>query len=99
MTTMFAVTAIDKKDHLETRLQTRPAHLQFWDDNKASMVLAGPFLDADGKATGSLMIVKADDQSAAEALVANDPYAEAGLFESVVVRPWNWVINRPDHLE
>ncbi|WP_417579220.1 YciI family protein [Pelagibacterium sp.] len=96
MTTMFAVTAIDKENHLETRLRTRPAHLQFWDDNAAAMVLAGPFLDADGKATGSLMIVKAQDQAAAEALVAQDPYAEAGLFESVVVRPWNWVINRPE---
>lgn len=98
MTMMFAVTAFDKKDHLEARLATRPAHLQFWDDNAASMVLAGPFLDAEGKATGSLMIVKADNQAAAEALVAKDPYAEAGLFESVVVRPWNWVINRPENI-
>ncbi len=96
MTMMFAVTALDKNDHLETRLATRPAHLQFWDDNAASMVLAGPFLDAGGKATGSLMIVKAENQAAAEALVASDPYAAAGLFESVVVRPWNWVINRPE---
>lgn len=98
MTMMFAVTALDKPDHLETRLETRPAHLQFWDDNAASMVLAGPFLGEDGKATGSLMIVKAEDQAAAEALVGRDPYAEAGVFESVVVRPWNWVINRPENI-
>ena len=98
MTMMFAVTALDKQDHLETRLATRSAHLQFWDDNAAAMVLAGPFLDAEGKATGSLMIVRAENQAAAEALVARDPYAEAGLFESVVVRPWNWVINRPENI-
>ena len=25
-----------------------------------------------------------------------DPYAKAGLFANVEIRPWNWVINNPD---
>jgi|SRR5690606_6372688 len=98
MTKMFAVTALDKADHFDKRMETRPAHLQFWEDNSAAMVLAGPFLDDDGKAIGSLMVVSAADKAEAEALVARDPYAVAGLFESVVVRPWNWVIKRPEGL-
>ncbi|HCH71968.1 MAG TPA: hypothetical protein DFK19_07695, partial [Ochrobactrum sp.] len=32
---------------------------------------------------------------AAEKIAANDPYALAGLFENVTVRPWNWAINNP----
>lgn len=99
MTKMFAVTAFDKPNHFEMRQQVRPTHLKYWDDNSDSMVLAGPFLGEDGKSIGSMMVVTASDQAAAEALVGNDPYAIEGVFESVTVRPWNWVIKRPDHLK
>lgn len=98
MTKMFAVTAFDKPNYLEKRLEVRPAHLQFWEDNADAMVLAGPFLDEDGKAIGSMMVVTAADRDAAQALVARDPYAQAGVFESVEVRSWNWVIKRPEGL-
>ena len=33
---------------------------------------------------------------AAEAIASGDPYAEAGLFESVEIHPWNWVFNAPE---
>ncbi len=33
--------------------------------------------------------------AAARALSAADPYAKAGLFESVEIRPWNWTFNKP----
>ncbi len=39
--------------------------------------------------------VEAADRAAAEALAAADPYARAGLFERVEIRPWNWVFNKP----
>lgn len=95
---LFALTAIDKKDHLDTRLAARPAHLAYWQDNDAAVVLGGPFLDADGKPCGSMLVIKADDLAAAEALVAEDPYTHAGLFESVTIRPWNWVLKRPEEV-
>src|SRR5690606_38084065 len=75
MTKMFAVTAFDRKNHFDKRMEVRPTHLKYWDDNAASMVLAGPFLGEDGKAIGSMMVVTASDLAAAEALVGNDPYA------------------------
>ena len=46
--------------------------------------------------TGSLLIVEAADLAAAHAFAAGDPYAKAGLFESVAIRPWKWVIGNPD---
>ena len=98
MTKMFAVTAFDKPNSLEKRLEVRPTHLKYWDDNADAMVLAGPFLGEDGNAVGSMMVVTASGQAAAEALVGNDPYAVEGVFESVTVRPWNWVIKRPETL-
>ncbi|TIT65324.1 MAG: hypothetical protein E5W60_14025, partial [Mesorhizobium sp.] len=35
------------------------------------------------------------DMTAAQALAASDPYAKVGLFESVEIRPWNWVFQKP----
>ncbi|TIU11566.1 MAG: hypothetical protein E5W44_10355, partial [Mesorhizobium sp.] len=56
---------------------------------------AGPFLDAAGKPDGSLVMIEAPDMAGAQALAAADPYAKAGLFESVEIRPWNWVFQKP----
>ena len=41
---------------------------------------------------GSLLIMEAADHAEVEAWCAADPYAKAGLFESVEIRPWNRVI-------
>ena len=98
MTKLFAVLAKDKPNYLEKRLAVRPAHLQYWEDNAELMVLAGPFLGDDEKPVGSMMVVRAEDKASAKTLVGGDPYAVEGVFESVEIRPWNWVIKRPEGL-
>ena len=40
-------------------------------------------------------MIEAADKAAAAAISAQDPYAKAGLFESVEIRAWNWVFNNP----
>jgi uncharacterized protein YciI len=45
--------------------------------------------------TGSLIILEADDRATAETFAAADPYAMAGLFESVDIRAWKWAIGNP----
>jgi len=94
---LFALICKDKPGHLQVRLDTRPAHVDFINGLIADgkLAFAGPFLDADGKPNGSLVAVDAEDRTAAEALAATDPYAKAGLFESVEIRPWTWVFNKP----
>ena len=79
------------------RLDTRPDHVAFLEGLNAEGKLnfAGPFLDADGKPNGSLVVVEAPDLAGAQALSAADPYAKAGLFESVEIRQWNWIFNKP----
>ena len=88
---LFAITCADKPGGLELRMATRPAHLEHLKANERSLALVGPVLDAEGKPCGSLLVVEAADQAAAEAFAAADPYAKAGLFESVVVRPFRTV--------
>lgn len=93
----FAFLCNDKPDHLQTRLDTRPQHVAYLEDLKArgALAFAGPFLDAAGNPNGSLVVVEAADIETARAIAAADPYAKAGLFASVDVRPWRWVFNAP----
>ena len=43
--------------------------------------LVGPLCDENGRRAAMLMIFEADDRAAAEALVENSPYRQAGLYE------------------
>jgi uncharacterized protein YciI len=95
---LFAFLCTDKPGHLNVRMETRPAHVEWLNGLNTGGVLkmAGPFLDSEGKPCGSLVIVNAEDQAAAEAISSADPYAKAGLFEKVEVKPFNWVFNNPE---
>ena len=88
---LFAITCTDKPNSLELRMATRPAHLEYLKSEMARFLVVGPVLDAEGKPCGSLLVVEAEDQAAAEAFAAGDPYAKAGLFETVQVRPFRMV--------
>ena len=87
---MFAIVAIDKPNSRDLRASNRQAHLDYADAT-GMVVIAGPFLDGDGSMTGSLIILDVPEMAAAEAWAAADPYATAGLFESVTIRAWKKV--------
>ncbi|MBB4230932.1 YciI-like protein [Rhizobium mongolense] len=95
---LFALLCKDKPGHLNTRMETRAAHLEYLNKLNAegALTMAGPFLDGEGKPCGSLVMVKADTAEAAKAFADADPYAKAGLFESVEIKPFNWVFNNPE---
>ena len=86
-----ALICIDKPGALQTRLDNRPAHVEHL-KSSGVVELAGPFLDVAGNMTGSLIVLEVPDLAAAEAWAAADPYAVAGLFESVSIREWKKVI-------
>lgn len=93
----FALICKDKPDSLDLRLSTRAAHLDYLNElnDAGKLKFAGPLLDDAGKSHGSLVVVEAGDRTAAEEIAAGDPYAKAGLFESVEIHGWNWVFNAP----
>ena len=84
----FVALCTDKPDGLAIRMQHRPEHLAWLEANKAHILLAGPFLGADGQMTGSMLIVEAADEADAKALLASDPFAKVGLFSASEVKPW-----------
>ncbi len=94
---LYLVVCTDNPDSAQVRLDNRPAHIEFLKAQGDAIKVAGPYTSEDGDGmTGSLLIVEAADLAAAKALAAGDPYATAGLFESVDIRPWKWVIGNPD---
>jgi hypothetical protein len=93
---LFVVHKIDKRDSGALRSANRPAHLAYLKSIAGVLRLAGPFLAEDGESMiGSLWIIEAEGRASAEALAAADPYAKAGLFESVTVTPWRRAMGVP----
>ncbi|MCF4166806.1 YciI family protein [Zavarzinia compransoris] len=92
----FAVICTDKPGGMEIRLANRPAHLEWLKAPGSRIRIAGPFTTDDGAAmTGSMLVIEAEDAATAEAYCAEDPYARAGLFAKVEIKPWKWVIGQP----
>ena len=87
----FALMTKDKPGALQTRMDNREAHLAYIADTGV-VEMAGPVLDDDGQMCGSLIVLEVEDMAAAQAWADNDPYAKAGLFESVTLRAWKKVI-------
>lgn len=87
----------DKPGHLQTRQDTRPAHIEFLKalNAEGKIAFAGPLVGADGNPNGSLVVLQVESIGEAEEIASRDPYAEAGLFEQVDITQWNWVINAP----
>ena len=93
---LFVALCHDRPDGLSLRLATRDAHVAWLKSLAERTRIAGPFFDDAGEAMcGSIVVIEADDLAAARATFAEDPYAKAGLFASVEIRPWCWVVGAP----
>lgn len=95
---LFALICNDKPGVLQLRMDTRPDHIAFLNDlnDRGILKFAGPFLDESEKPNGSLVVVEAASSEDAKVLADSDPYAIAGLFADVNIRPFNWVFNNPE---
>lgn len=88
----FIIHCTDKPGAAQVRADNRPAHVDFLKKHRDNIVTAGPTLTDDGEGmNGSLLIVDFPDRTATETFAAKDPYARAGLFESVIIKPWKMV--------
>lgn len=87
---LYAVICRDKPGALDIRKATREAHLAYIRDT-GIVEMAGPLI-VDDQMAGTLAILRADDRDQALAWARDDPYAHAGLFQSVEVIEWKKVI-------
>lgn len=86
-----ALICTDKAGALQTRLDNRAAHLAHI-ENSGVVEMAGPFLNTEGQMTGSLVVLNVETLAEAQAWAEADPYAKAGLFETVQIAEWKKVI-------
>jgi uncharacterized protein YciI len=93
---LYALICTDKPGSLPLRKARRPDHLAYLESLGETLIFAGPFTEADGQTmNGSLVVIEAASLVAARAIAAGDPYAKAGLFATVEIRPWRWTMNNP----
>ena len=96
----YAIISEDVEDSLELRKGARPAHLERLETLKAEgrLLLAGPHpaVDSDdpGPAgfTGSLIIAEFPSLEDARDWAEEDPYVAAGVYRSVIVKPFKKVM-------
>ena len=93
---LYAILAEDLPGVLDKRLANRPAHVErlkaLQDDGR--LILAGPHPAIDANApgpagfSGSLIVAEFASREAAIAWAAEDPYAKAGVYGKVTVKPF-----------
>ena len=86
------IECLDKEGALEIRKANREAHLAYLKTHMDKVVAVGPLLDDAGESmVGSLLVMDFANRAEAEKFCENDPYAKAGLFQSVSIKNWKKV--------
>jgi len=93
---LFALICKDKDGALDLRMASRPDHLEFLQGLGDKLKAAGPLTDDNGSPNGSLVVIDVANRQEAEGIAQNDPYAIAGLFQSVEIIAWKWLIKNPE---
>ena len=95
----FVIFSTDRPGTESVRQEHRERHRAYIrqpDANGVAAVLGGPTLDAAGQMNGTMLVVAAEDEAAARAFFASDPYVVNGLFGEVIVREWSWGLGRDE---
>ncbi len=96
----YAVISQDVENSLEKRMGARPQHVERLQALAAAgrLLIAGPHpaIDAEdpGQAgfSGSLVVAEFDSLDDAQAWADADPYISAGVYASVIVKPFKKVL-------
>lgn len=97
---LYAIISQDVENSLDKRLSVRPEHVERLQELKEQgrLVLAGPHPAIDNNEpgpagfTGSLIVAEFESLEAAQAWADNDPYINAGVYDSVIVKPFKKVL-------
>jgi uncharacterized protein YciI len=86
----FLIIGHGKPDASEQR-GSLPLRQRFLDDHRDQLIGCGLLLsDDDATWVGGVMLAEAPDRAAVEALVESDPFAQAGLYQSVEIYRWRF---------
>ena len=96
---LFAVLCTDKPNALQVRMDTRPRARRLSRrsqcQGRAGLRRAVPRRRRQAEwQPGRRSRLRRSRKRGA--IAAADPYAKAGLFANVEIKPWNWVFNKPE---
>jgi hypothetical protein len=85
---MFAIQHKFKEDVADIRVEARPKHIKYLTSAGDRLKMAGPMMvnDTGDEPSGSLIVIDADSQRAAELFAENDPYVLSEMVESTTVQ-------------
>jgi uncharacterized protein YciI len=97
---LYAIISQDVENSLEKRKGARPDHIARLNQlrDQGRLILAGPHPKIDisdpGEAgfSGSLVVAEFEDLNEARNWADADPYVSAGVYSSVIVKPFNKVL-------
>jgi len=97
---LYSIYAEDVTDSLDNRLKARPAHLARLNNlnQEGRLIIAGPAPAIDSEDpgpagfSGSLIVAEFSSLEAAKAWASIDPYVDAGVYKSVIVKPFKKVL-------
>lgn len=97
---LYMISSTDVADSLPRRLPVRPQHIERLKalQNQGRLVLAGPLPAVDSNEpgdagfSGSLVVAEFDSLQDAEDWANADPYVAAGVYASVLVKPFKKVL-------
>ena len=97
---LYAIISQDIENSLEKRKSARPDHVARLNKLKdeSRLILAGPHPAIDTKDpgeagfTGSLVVAEFENLKEARAWADSDPFVEAGVYSSVIVKTFNKVL-------
>ena len=92
----YLITAHDRPDMLEKRMEVRPRHLENMEQVKktGAVVCAGGILDEAGRLVGSALVLDFASRDLLDAYLAAEPYITEKVWETVTVEPMHVVILR-----
>lgn len=97
---LYAFISQDVENSLAARIEARPAHVErlLQLKQQGRLIIAGPHPAIDnsdpGPAgfTGSLVIAEFESLVEAQIWADDDPYVTAGVYQSIIIKPFNKVL-------
>lgn len=97
---LYAIISVDVADSLPLRATARPQHIERLQQLRdlGQLILAGPHpaIDSDDPGpngfTGSLVVAEFGSLADAKEWADADPYVAAGVYTSVEVKPFKYVL-------
>lgn len=90
---LFCIIGYDASGSTVKREQLREEHLQYLRalNQKGDLFAAGPLMSTekpDAIMCGSMLVVNFDTQKAVETWIAQEPYNQAGVYQTIQIHPY-----------